>query len=66
MASRNGMITAFPRVIQGFSSAMPVLKRLRMNVRGRLVRDAPDTPTHAVTVSMLRSGGPARRIRAGL
>ncbi len=45
---------------------MPVLKRLRMNVRGRLIRDAPDTPTHAVTVGTLRSGGPARRICAGL
>lgn len=45
---------------------MPVLKRLRMNVRGRLIRDAPDAPTHAVTVGTLRHGGPARRIRAGL
>ncbi len=45
---------------------MPVLKRLRMNVRSHLIRDAPDTPTHAVTVGTLRSGGPARRICAGL
>ena len=53
---------AHPRVIV----ILPVLKRLRMNVRGRLVRDAPDTPTYAVAIGTLRSGGPARRIRAGL
>lgn len=45
---------------------MPVLKRLRMDVRSRLVRDAPDAPTHTVTVGLLRSGGYARRICAGL